>query len=385
MGDAMNRLENLAARGQSIWYDNITRGMLKSGELKTLIAQGVRGLTSNPTIFEKAIASGAEYDEPIREGIARRLNPEQIFERLALQDIQEAADLFRPLYDKTQGADGYVSMEVSPRLARDTEATVAEARRIWKALDRPNAMVKIPATKEGLPAIQRCLTEGININVTLIFSIERYRDVMSAYQDALRARAKAGESLAVASVASFFVSRIDTAVDKLIQEKLQHSTNPSEKDALLELLGKVAVSNAKAAYRLFKKTFFEVDGALKLPTGARVQRPLWASTGTKNPHYSDVMYVDQLIGPHTVNTVPPATLAAFQDHGTVADTLEKDEAEAINTLERLQSAKIDLKKVTESLEFEGVALFIDSYEKLLASLLAKKQALELSGAKGSRA
>lgn len=378
----MSRLEQLAARGQSVWLDNITRGMLLSGELKSLIAQGVRGLTSNPSIFEKAIATGAEYDEPLRRLLAQKMSVEDIVERLVVEDIRDAADLFRPLYDRTSGEDGYVSIEVSPLLARNTDATLAEARRLWKWVDRPNVMIKIPATREGLPAIQRCLTDGININVTLIFSLERYDEVAQAYRAALETRAQQGLGVGVASVASFFISRIDTSVDKLVQEKIQTSPSAKEKDALLELLGKVAIANAKAAYRLFQKRFSDEKFAALRTLGARPQRPLWASTGTKNPHYSDVLYVDQLIGASTVNTLPPATLAAFLDHGQVADTLESEADEALKTLERLKAAKIDLRRVTETLEAEGVRLFAESYEKLIASLRAKKQALELAAAKG---
>ena len=378
----MSRLEQLAARGQSVWLDNITRGMLLSGEFKSLIAQGVRGLTSNPSIFEKAIATGAEYDEPLRRLLAQKMSVEDIVERLVVEDIRDAADLFRPLYDRTSGEDGYVSIEVSPLLARNTDATLAEARRLWKWVDRPNVMIKIPATREGIPAIQRCLTDGININVTLIFSLERYDEVAQAYRAALETRAQQGLGVGVASVASFFISRIDTSVDKLVQEKIQTSPSAKEKDALLELLGKVAIANAKAAYRLFQKRFSDEKFAALRTLGARPQRPLWASTGTKNPHYSDVLYVDQLIGASTVNTLPPATLAAFLDHGQVADTLESDADEALKTLERLKAAKIDLRRVTETLEAEGVRLFAESYEKLIASLRAKKQALELAAAKG---
>ncbi len=378
----MSRLEQLAARGQSVWLDNITRGMLLSGELKSLIAQGVRGLTSNPSIFEKAIATGAEYDEPLRRLLAQKMSVEDIVERLVVEDIRDAADLFRPLYDRTSGEDGYVSIEVSPLLARNTDATLAEARRLWKWVDRPNVMIKIPATREGIPAIQRCLTDGININVTLIFSLERYDEVAQAYRAALETRAQQGLGVGVASVASFFISRIDTSVDKLVQEKIQTSPSAKEKDALLELLGKVAIANAKAAYRLFQKRFSDEKFAALRTLGARPQRPLWASTGTKNPHYSDVLYVDQLIGASTVNTLPPATLAAFLDHGQVADTLESEADEALKTLERLKAAKIDLRRVTETLEAEGVRLFAESYEKLIASLRAKKQALELAAAKG---
>lgn len=378
----MSRLEQLAARGQSVWYDNLTRGMIRSGELQRLIDSGVRGLTSNPAIFEKALATGADYDVSLRRLLAQRLPVEEIFERLAVEDIRAAADLFLPVFERTRGEDGYVSLEVSPHLAHDADATLADARRLWKWIDRPNAMIKIPATRECLPAIERSLVEGINVNVTLIFSLERYDQVIQAYLNALHTRVEQGRAPAVASVASFFISRIDAAADRLIQEKIQASPSAKEKDALLELLGQIAIANAKSAYRLFEKRFGDEKFGAFRSLGARVQRPLWASTGTKNPHYSDVMYVDRLIGPQTVNTVPPATLDAFMDHGTVADSLIEDPDGAARSLESLRSFKIDLKRITDALEAEGVRLFSEAYDKLLASLRAKKQALELAEAKG---
>lgn len=377
----MNRLHELLKMGQSLWLDNIHRGMLTGGELRALIADGLRGMTSNPTIFEKAISTGAEYDEPIRRLIAAHKNVAQIFDALAVEDVQMAADQFRAVYDASEGLDGYVSIEVAPQHARDAKTTLSEAHRLWKAVNRPNAMVKIPATAEGLPAIQQALADGININVTLIFSVERYREVLNAYRRALEARAMGGLSLKVASVASFFVSRIDTAVDKLLQEKIQTAASADDKDALLELLGKVAVANAKVAYQAFLDFSATPAWTELKKLGARVQRPLWASTGTKNPHYSDLLYVDNLIGRDTVNTLPPATLAGFQDHGTVADTLASGGDEARRVLEKLKSYKIDLRRVTDALEADGVKQFVDSYDKLLAGLTAKKDQLHTTSAK----
>ncbi len=373
----MNPLKQLIDFGQSVWLDNIRRGMLISGELARLIEEdGLRGMTSNPTIFEKAIAAGTDYDESLKDLVAKRKTVEEIFDVLCVADIQSACDIFRPTYDRMKGADGFVSIEVAPGYARDTQGTLREARRLWKLVDRPNCMVKIPATKEGIPAIEAALTEGININITLIFSIERYKEVMEAYRRALEARAAAGKPVNVASVASFFVSRIDSAVDKILQEKIQSSTSAKEKDQLLELLGKVAIANAKAAYQAFLKVFGGEWFAPLKAKGARVQRPLWASTGTKNPHYSDVLYIEELIGADTVNTVPPATMDAFRDHGKPRASIEEKALEAFDVLDKLKLVKIDLHKVTEQLESEGVKLFQESYEKLTAGLAAKKAVLE---------
>ncbi len=375
----MNPLKELQRFGQSVWYDNISRGLIRSGGLKKLIEEdGVRGVTSNPTIFEKALSAGTEYDESFRELVSQKKTIPEIFDALSVQDIQEAADQFGPLYEETDGQDGFVSLEVSPDHAHDAEKTVAEARRLWRWVNRPNVMIKIPATKEGLPAIERCLAEGINVNVTLIFAVERYGQVIDAYRSALEKRVREGKSVStLASVASFFVSRIDTSVDKLLQERLQAAPGMKEKDALLEFLGKVAVANARAAYQLFKERFSGTWFRALAEKGARVQRPLWASTGTKNPNYSDVLYVEELIGPQTVNTMPLATLEAFRDHGKPRAGLEEKTDEARDVLERLKSqAGIDLKKVTAQLEAEGVKAFADSYRLLLEKLAAKKEAVE---------
>jgi transaldolase / glucose-6-phosphate isomerase len=377
----MNPLNELEQHGQSVWYDNIRRGLISSGELQKLIDEdGLKGVTSNPTIFEKAISGSTDYDEAIRDLVGKKKSIKDIFDAISVKDIQMATDLFRPVYERTEGADGFVSIEVEPSLAHDTEGTVAEAKRLWKLVDRPNLMVKIPATKEGLPAIEQCLSEGVNINITLIFSLERYQQVIDAYRAALEKRAKAGKDLApVASVASFFVSRIDTAVDKLLQEKIQSSQSAKEKDAFLELIGKVAVANAKVAYQVFQQNFKSAWFEALAKKGARPQRALWASTGTKNPNYSDVLYVEELIGPQTVNTMPPATITAFRDHGKPRASLEEKPAEARETLEKLKKAGIDLARVTAQLEAEGEKSFADSYEKLLQCLAAKKEMIQAGG------
>jgi transaldolase len=363
----MNPLKQLIDFGQSVWLDNIHRGMLTSGELKRLIdVDGVRGLTSNPTIFEKALA-GAAYDEDIRRFARSGKTAAEVFDLLSISDIQAAADLFRPLYDATGGADGFVSLEVSPIHARDTAATVREARRLWAALGRPNAMIKIPATREGLPAIADALADGINVNVTLIFSLERYREVIAAYRAGLERRAAAGRTLDVSSVASFFVSRIDSTVDKELTQR--------GSDAAHALRGRVAVANARAAYALFQQAFAEPWFQALRAKGARVQRPLWASTGTKNPAYSDVLYVDSLVGPDTVNTVPPATLDAYRDHGRPSAAL-RDGDDGSSVLQSYRALGGDLVGVTDALEIDGVKQFADSFEKLLAGLAAKMKTLE---------
>jgi transaldolase len=374
----MNALQQLSELGQSPWLDYIRRDMLSSGQLAKFIREdGLKGMTSNPTIFEKAISSGTDYDAAIKELVAARKSVDEIFDALSVADIQAACDVFRPVYDAAKGADGFVSIEVAPRFARDTQGTVREARRLWKLVDRPNCMVKIPATKEGVPAIETCLSEGININVTLIFSTERYREVMDAFRRAIEGRAKEGKPLGVASVASFFISRIDAAVDKILQDRIGTSASAGEKDQILELLGKIAVANARVAYQEFKKYFGGVWFEALKAKGARVQRPLWASTGTKNPHYSDVLYVEELVGADTVNTLPPATMDAFRDHGKPRPAaVEEKAAEAREALEKLKLLKVSLKDVTEQLEAEGVKLFIESYDKLMDGLSKKKALLE---------
>jgi transaldolase/glucose-6-phosphate isomerase len=375
----MNPLKELYSHGQSPWMDYIRRDMILSGALKKQIEEdGLRGITSNPTIFEKALSAGTDYDLDIQGLLLQGKSTSEIFEALSVEDIQMAADLFRQIYDETEGEDGTVSLEVSPHLARDTERTIAEARHLWARVARPNVMIKIPGTREGLPAIEQCLAEGIPINVTLIFSLERYGEVLGVFRKALERRSEEGKSVVLSSVASFFVSRIDTAIDKILQEKIHASSNPREKDLLLEILGRVAVANSRVAYQLFKKTFSGAWFQDLKKKGARPQRLLWASTGTKNPHYSDVLYVEELIGPQTVNTLPLTTLDAFRDHGKPLARLEEDVPSSVEVLKKLRLASIDFSKITDQLEREGLQLFTDSYDKLLAGLEAKKEFLEAS-------
>jgi transaldolase len=371
----MNPLFELEKSGQSVWLDFVSRELMESGTLDRLIRQdGVSGLTSNPTIFEKAISKGADYDEDLsshKEGDAT-----QIFEDLAVADIRRAADAFGAAFKNTAGSDGYVSIEVSPRLARDTQGTIVEARRLWSKVGRPNVMIKIPGTKEGLPAVRRCIGEGINVNVTLLFSNQRYAEVQEAYFSGIEDFVKkGGDPRKVASVASFFVSRVDTAVDALIQKKLDGARQPSEETALKALLGKTAVANAKLAYRSFKQAFGGARFKGLKAKGAQEQRVLFASTSTKNPAYRDVVYVEELAGPRTVNTMPLETIEAFRDHGRVRSNLEEGVEGAETSLDKLAACGIDLPAVTRSLEEEGVKKFADSYDQLLAVIGSKRKIL----------
>jgi transaldolase len=356
----MTKSHDLAQLGQSVWYDNIRRAIIDSGELQQLLDDGVLGITSNPSIFEKAIAGSADYDEAIQELVAQGKSTEVIYETLALEDIGRAADMLRSVYDATDGVDGYVSLEVSPTLAHDTAGTIADARRFFAALNRPNIMIKVPATPAGMPAIRQLISEGINVNVTLIFSLESHEAVMEAYIAGLEANN--GDLSRVASVASFFVSRVDAAVDKLLDEKGNTA-----------LQGKIAIANAKAAYKRFQEVFAGPRWEALAEKGARVQRPLWASTSTKNPTYPDTLYIDELVGPHTVNTVPPATLVAFNDHGTAAETLTAGVDEALAQLGQLAAVGVDLTAVTQKLQDDGVAAFAESFESLLASVAQKQK------------
>ena len=360
-------LQELQDLGQSVWYDNIRRGLIQSGELERLIQHGVTGLTSNPTIFEKAIAASTDYDDALLPLARAHMGPAQIFETLAMEDIRAAADLLRPTYDRTAGGDGYASFEVNPHLAHDTEGTISEARRLFAALDRPNVLVKVPATPEGIPAVRRLIGEGVNVNVTLIFSLEAYRHVREAYIAGLEdLTGSGGDASTVASVASFFVSRVDTAVDAMLEERLQEGGAELE-----ELSGRAAIANAKMAYQAFKGSFgSERFGSLRAK-GARVQRPLWASTGTKNPDYSDVLYVESLVGPNTVNTMPDATLTAFAEHGAAAETIEEDVGNAQRALDSLEDAGISMDQVTALLLRDGVKSFADSFDGLLANIEEK--------------
>lgn len=364
-------IQKLNQIGQSIWYDNIERKLLKDGTLEGMVSRGeIRGITSNPSIFNKAISQSDEYDEDIKSLTREGLSRENVYERLAISDIQAAADLFRSLYDQTDGGDGYVSLEVSPYLAHDTVQTISEANRLWNDVNRPNLMVKIPATKAGIPAITETIAAGINVNVTLIFGLDRYREVREAYLAGLEKRASAGKPVEnIASVASFFISRIDTKVDKQL-ESLLDTAIPNQKGQIEQLVGKTAVASGKLAFLDCEDTFGEKGtryGKLKT-LGAKRQRVLWASTSTKNPAFSDTKYVEEMIGPLTINTVPPKTLVAFLDHGVVEQTIDQDFEAARNVMAGLSGLGIDLDQATQELETEGVKSFADAYTSLLDSL-----------------
>ncbi|MCW5701686.1 MAG: bifunctional transaldolase/phosoglucose isomerase [Bradyrhizobium sp.] len=377
----MNPVKALETHGQAVWLDFLARGFVARGELAKLIdADGVKGVTSNPAIFEKAIGSSDEYDASVARALRQGDRPvADLFEAVAVEDIQNAADVLRPVYDATDGGDGYVSLEVSPYLANDTKGTIAEAKRLWKDVGRRNLMVKVPATGEGLPAIEALIAEGISINVTLLFSQEVYRAVAEAYLAGLeRLVAKGGDPSRVASVASFFVSRIDTSVDKELDEKIARANDPSEKGRLAALKGKVAIANAKMAYQDYKNLFAGARWEKLAVKGAKPQRLLWASTGTKNKDYSDVLYVEELIGPNTINTVPPPTLDAFRDHGKLRDSLEENVEDARRVLEELERSGISLEAITAELVVDGVKLFADAADKLYGAV-AHKRATVLSG------
>ena len=363
----MNNLQKLAQLGQSIWYDNISRGVIRKGELKRMVDEGLLGVTSNPTSFDKAISSSNDYDDQIRDLVEKNPNIDagEIIQALMVKDIQMACDVLRPVYDLTKGGDGFISIEVTPNKARDTKATIDEVRDLWAKVNRPNLMVKIPSTKEGLPAIEQSIYEGTNINVTLIFSVERYREVADAYIRGLERRVKEGKPVdGVRSVASVFVSRIDTLVDDLLAKKDPDKTKP--------LMGKAAVANSKFVYKAFKEIFGSARFKALEAKGAKVQRPLWGSTGTKNPAYSDLLYIEPLIGQNTVNTVPPATYAAILDHCHPALTIESDLDGARKTLADIATAGIDMKWVLQKLEDDGVAAFEKSFDGLYANLSKKR-------------
>lgn len=361
----MTKLKELNKLGQSIWYDNIRRALIDSGELQNLLNDGVRGITSNPSIFEKAITGSTDYDQDLHRLVDEGKSTEEIYTALVLEDIGRAADMLRPIYDESGGLDGYVSLEVSPTLANDTEGTINEARRLFAALGRPNVMIKVPATQAGIPAIEALISEGINVNVTLIFSIKHYLNAAEAYISGLEKFSASGGGLSkVASVASFFVSRVDSAVDRALSEAGE-----------TDLQGKIAIANAKLAYARFKGIFSGARWDKLAAQGARVQRPLWASTSTKNPAYPDTLYVDSLIGPNTVNTVPPSTLNAFRDHGNVSATLEAGLAQASIDVKRLADLGIDLDAITEELQEVGVKKFAQSFESLLSSIAEKRDHL----------
>ena len=371
----MNPVKALENHGQAVWLDFLARGFVAKGDLKQLIdTDGVKGVTSNPSIFEKAIGSSDEYDGAIGNALKKGDRPvAELFEHLAIEDIQNAADVLRPVYDQLRGEDGFVSLEVSPYLAMDTKGTITEAERLWKDVARKNLMVKVPATPEGLPAIQHLIGEGISINITLLFSQQVYVEVAEAYLAGLEKFVKGGgDPSRVASVASFFVSRIDSAVDKELDEKIAKANDPTEKQRLAALKGKVAIANAKMAYQDYKRLFSGARWDKLAAKGAKPQRLLWASTGTKNKDYSDVLYVEELIGPNTINTVPPATLDAFRDHGTPRDSLEENIEDARQVLAELDKSGISLDAITAELVKDGVRLFADAADKLYGAVAHKR-------------
>lgn len=374
----MSTLKAATALGQSIWLDYIRRDLLAGGGLQRLIDEdGLGGLTSNPAIFEKAIGGSADYDDALAVLVAQGVTePAALFEALAIEDIRQAADLLRPVYDASRGEDGYVSLEVSPRLSADAEQTAAEGRRLWQSVGRPNLMIKVPGTPQGVSAIRQLISEGINVNVTLLFSRAAYLAVAEAYLAGLEALQQADGRLAdVASVASFFISRIDAAMDAQIAERLQRAADPLESQALQALVGKIAIANAKLAYQDYKALCAGTRWQSLEKLGARPQRLLWASTGTKNPQYRDTLYVEELIGPQTVNTIPPATMDAFRDHGEVRASLEQqlDQAEAV--MAEVERLGLPLQAVTDRLVAEGVQLFVEADDKLMAAVAAKRDRL----------
>ena len=366
-----NPLKQLEILGQSIWLDYIRRDLIAGGGLRRLIEEdGLRGMTSNPSIFEKAIVGSHDYDEDIRAMVLERKGAKGIYEALSQRDVQSAADEFRPLYDRTDGKDGYVSLEVNPHLAHDTHGTMQEARRLWDALSRPNVFIKVPATAEGLPAIQQLIGEGINVNVTLLFGLPRYRQVAEAYIAGIETRVTQGKAVKhVASVASFFISRIDTLVDPLLEKPVSQGGKAA--DVAKKARGEVAIASAKMAYQIYKEIFGSDRFRKLVAQGACVQRLLWASTGTKNPDYSDVKYIEALIGPDTVNTVPVETLNAYRDHGEPKALLEQDVKKALWVMERLPELGINIDTTTQQLEDEGVEKFNQPFDKLMETLAKK--------------
>jgi transaldolase/glucose-6-phosphate isomerase len=366
-----NPLKELLSYGQSMWLDYIRRDLFTTGKLKHMIDDdGLRGMTSNPSIFEKAIADSSLYDDQLKALSSQvSLDTTARYEHIAIHDIQDAADALRKVYDSSNARDGYVSLEVSPYLARKTQESIDEARRLWKAVNRENVMIKVPGTAEGLPAIRQLIGEGININITLLFSQQVYEQVAEAYIAGLEELASRGGNVKkMASVASFFISRIDTLVDSLLEEKLKAATDAGQQSLIKGVLGKVAIANGKLAYQSYQRLFSGPRWQALAAKGAQTQRVLWASTSTKNPHYRDVLYVEELIGPDTVNTMPPATIDAFRDHGIVQTTLTKDIPGAVKVMEDLARAGISIKEVTDKLTNDAVKLFADAFDKLLAAV-----------------
>ena len=373
-----NPLLELKALGQSVWLDDIDRAQLRSGLFGRLIDEdGLSGATGNPTIFEHSITHSSTYDEQMQHLLREGKSAQEIYESLAMTDVRTVADLLRPAYDRTEGQDGFVSIEVSPYLAQDTERTLSEVHRFWKAIDRPNLMVKIPSTPAGVPAIRQALSEGININITLIFSLDNYRQVAEAYLSALEERSATGQDISrIASVASFFVSRVDALVDKLLEDRIKAVGDNIERQKLKTLEGKAAIANARLAYQEFKRLFSTPRFAALKQRGARVQRPLWASTSTKNPAYRDVLYVEELIGSDTVNTMPLKTIESFRDHGRVRLSIEDHLPEAKTQLAALADIGIHYDQVTRQLQDEGVQKFADSFHTLFQCIDNKRKVLQ---------
>jgi transaldolase len=367
---ATNPLKDLLKFGQSVWLDYIRRDLFTTGELKRLIEEdGLRGMTSNPAIFEKAVADSNLYDDLLKSLAAKGAKPMEQYEALAIRDIRAAADTLRPVYESSKGRDGYVSLEVSPYIARDTKATLEEARRLWKTVGKPNIMIKVPGTTEGVPAFQQLISEGINVNVTLLFSQQVYEDVARAYVTGLEKFGSSGGDVSkIASVASFFISRIDSAVDKIVETKLKASKDASEQALLKSVQGKVAIANGKLAYQSYLTIFGGENWKKLAAKGAKTQRVLWASTSTKNPAYSDVMYVEEMIGPDTVNTIPPATFDAYRDHGHPHQTLTEGVDAAREVMATLPKLGISMKEVTDKLTEDGVRLFSEAFDKLLQAI-----------------
>jgi transaldolase len=370
-----NRLVALHDAGQSVWLDFIDRTILRNGELARSIREdAISGMTSNPTIFEKALAEGDEYDDQIRSA-PPGLTAWDLFELVETTDVRSACDIFAETYRATRAGDGYVSIEVSPGVSHDTDASIAEARRLWAAVDRPNVMVKIPGTSAGVRAVRALIADGVNVNITLLFSIDAHRQVIDAYMGGLEDRLAAGKDISgIASVASFFVSRVDTELDKRL-DAIAATGDAATKDRAVALKGRAAVANAQLAYRLFTETVATDRWQALAARGARVQRPLWASTSAKNPAYRDVVYVEELIGPDTVNTMPPATIEAFSDHGVVARTVDRNPREAERVIDQLADLGVDFREVTDKLLVDGLASFQKSFDSLIAGLERKTKTL----------
>ncbi len=368
-----DRLQRLHDAGQSIWLDFIDRRMLAAGELARMIREdSVTGVTSNPTIFQKALAEGNEYDEQL-SSLSPDLGALELFEQVAAEDVRRACDELREVYDRSRGQDGYVSLEVSPSVANDAGASVAEARRLWALVDRPNLLIKVPGTEEGAVAVRALIEAGISVNITLLFSVEAHRRVIEAYFEGLEARARRDEPIdRIASVASFFVSRVDTEVDARLGKLMESAPDEASRNELAALRGKAAIANAKLAYRLFQAMFRGARWENLRTRGAMPQRPLWASTSTKNPAYRDVLYVEELIGPDTVNTMPPATIEAFRDHGEVRRSVDAGVEDAVRVLQAIEDAGISMQEVTDKLLVDGLASFQKSFDELLAGLESRR-------------